>query len=269
LTLGELFNNLPSFSGFLKKAGTAPKKSACKKLYSQLFNFSGFPEPFLKEDKNFYSLWFSERKKLLIREDIRDASNIREISLLEMLSHLIPEKVGSPLSLNSLREVLGVAFETVREWVKLLGQFYYLFQVYPFAGSMARALKKESKVYLFDWAEVVDPALRFENMVALHLFKAISIWQAMGEGEIKLHYIRDKEKREVDFVLVDSKKPLCLIECKYNDPSPSANLLYFQEKLKVPLNIQLVHKSGISRKIKLKTGELYIISADQWLALLP
>lgn len=269
LSLGELSEKLPSFEEFCENTKNFHPQNGNRKNYQQLFSFSGFPEPFLKADQNFYNLWFSERKKLLIREDIRDASKIREISLLETLSHLIPDKIGSPLSINSLREDVGVAFETVREWVGLLAQFYYLFQISPFTRSIARTLKKEPKVYLFDWVEVVDEGARFENMVALHLYKAVNIWQAMGEGKIKLHYLRDKEKREVDFVIAKNEKPVLLVECKSNDSSPSANLIYFQEKLNLPVCFQLVHREGVLRKIKVKSGDLYIVSADQWLNLLP
>ena len=69
------------------------------------FRFGGFPEAFVRGDSSFYRRCFSERKTLLLREDIRNASAIREISLLEHLAHLIPERIGSPLSLNALKGV--------------------------------------------------------------------------------------------------------------------------------------------------------------------
>lgn len=269
LTVGELKGKIPSWSEFKKQLSMPQFENKKNHAYHHLFQFSGFPEPFLRGTKTFYNLWFEERKKLLIREDIRDAANIRQISLLEMLSHLIPERIGGPLSLNSLREDIGVAFETVRDWILLLGQFYYLFQIRPYAASLARTLKKETKAYLFDWVEVADPAKRFENMVALHLYKAVSLWKAAGQANVELRYIRDKEKREVDFVLLENNRPVFLIECKYHDEQPADNLKYFQEKLKVPLAIQLVGKSGLSRKIKIDRKELLIISADKWLETLP
>ena len=268
LTVGELRGKVPSWQEFKKRLMLPPGGTKRKSDYEYLFELSGFPEPFLKGTKTFYNMWFEERKKLLVREDIRDASGIRQISLLEILSHAIPEKIGAPLSLNSLREDVGVAFETIRDWVLLLGQFYYLFQILPYAGSMTRMLKKEAKAYLFDWVEVADKAKRFENMVALHLYKAVSLWRASGQGDIDLRYIRDREKREVDFVFLENNRPVCLIECKYSDEQAADNLKYFQGKFKIPLAVQLVHKSGFSRKIKFDSGEILIISADRWLEML-
>ena len=237
--------------------------------YEQLFEMSGFPDPFLKAEKNFYRLWFKERKSLLLREDIRNTVNIREISLLEMLSHLIPERIGSPLSLNALREDINVAFETIRDWVFLLEQFYYLFRLTPWSRKVARTLKKEAKAYLYDWAEIDEPGVRFENLVALHLWKAVHIWRDAGEEAVSLHYLRDKDKREVDFVLVRKNEPFCLIECKAGQEELSPSLVYFQNKLKVPMAVQLVHQPGVCKKMKEGNLVRWIVSADRWLALLP
>ena len=267
LTIGELKQAYPTLHEFKEKLNSPEPDEA--ESYEALFEFSGFPEPFLRNEKAFYNIWSAERKKLLVKEDIRDVMNIRNISLLEMLSHLIPPRVGAPLSINALREDLGVAFETIRDWVAILGQFFYLFQITPYTGSLTRTLKKETKAYLFDWAEVNDESFRFENLVALHLYKAVEYWKATGEGKISLHFLRDKEKREVDFILVEGSRPICLVECKNQDVSPASNLTYFQNKLKVPVAVQLVNKKGVCRKIKQDFGELWIISADRWLGILP
>lgn len=190
LSAGELEESFPSLEDFKSRLYEAPDVSRkAHEAYDQLFEMSGFPDPFLKADKKFYQLWFKERKSLLLREDIRNASFIREISLLEMLSHLIPERVGNPLSLNALREDVNVAFETIRDWVLLLEQFYYLFRLTPYSRKVARSLKKEAKVYLYDWAEVEDHGARFENLAALHLWKAVQIWQDQGEKGVALHYL--------------------------------------------------------------------------------
>ena len=269
LTCGELSHRFPSFSDFQKQLQEGPPEKKSGDRYRELFELSGFPEPFTRGTKKFYHQWFQERKTLLVREDIRNASPIRDLSLFEMLSHLIPGRIGSPLSVNSLREDVGVAFETVRDWIFLLERFYYLFRVSPYTTRLARALKKESKVYLFDWAEVEDRSPRFENMTAVHLFKAVQTWKSAGEGRIDLHYVRDKEKREVDFLITQNRKPLCLVECKLNDVQLAPSLVYFQEKLTVPVAVQLVDPSGVCKKIKEGNFLRWIVSADRWLEILP
>lgn len=270
LSVGELSGRLPSWAQFKESLqDPPPAKPGVAEACATLFRFSGFPEPFVKADTGFYNAWFQERKSLLVREDIRSAADIREISLMETLSHLVPDKVGAPLSINSLREDVGVAFETVRDWLLLLEQFFYMIRIAPFTGSLARTLRKESKVYLYDWVEVPQESFRFENMVALHLHKAVQTWRAMGEGDIGLHYVRDKDKREVDFLLTEKNRPICLIECKLSDMVLSPALTYYQDKLRVPTAIQLVHAGGVCRKTARAGATQWVISADRWLDLLP
>ena len=162
-----------------------------------------------------------------------------------------------------------MAFETIRDWILLLEQFFYLFRLAPLTGRLARTLRKENKIFLFDWVKIEDESLRFENFVALHLLKAVRTWKAMGEGEIQLNYIRDKEKREVDFVLSEKGKPICLIECKARDENLAPNLIYFQKKLSVPTAVQVLHKAGVCKKLRSEGLIQWIISADQWLPILP
>lgn len=270
LSLGELQGKLISLEEFKNSLKDPPASSKEKaEIYRHLFQFSGFPEPFSRGTVSFYNRWFPERRTLLLREDIRDATAIREISLLEHLAHLIPGRIGSPLSVNTLKEDIGVAFETVRDWLLILEQFFYLFKLLPFTGKLARTLRKESKVYLFDWSEVEEESFRFENLVALHLLKAVRLWKAMGAGDLGLNYIRDKEKREVDFIISEKGKPLCLIECKSSEEALSPHLLYFQGKLSVPFAVQLLHKTGICQKMSKEGATQWIISADRWLVSLP
>jgi predicted AAA+ superfamily ATPase len=270
LTVGELTSSEGSFAGFMQALREPPSASTrARDAFAQLFELNGFPEPFARSERQFLNSWTAERTKLLVREDIRDATSLRQLSLIEMLTHLLPEKVGGPLSIASMREDLGVAFETVRDWVAILHQFYYSFPLLPYSTSLTRALRKASKVYLFDWSEVPEESLRLENMVALHLHKAAATWNARGEGHVAVRYLRDREKDEVDFVITERNRPICLVECKLSETSPHPALVSYQRKLKVPVVVQLVGRHGICRKLTTEAGILWVISADRWLRALP
>jgi len=91
----------------------------------------------------------------------------------------------------------------------------------------------------------------------------------MGEGDPHLNYIRDKEKREVDFVLSEKGRPFCLIECKAGEETLSPNLIYFQKTLSLPVAIQVLHKTGVCKRLRTEGMTQWIISADQWLPILP
>ncbi len=268
-SLGELENNKIDWNSFYEALLNGFDKRSSYENYLQLFQFTGFPEPLLKNEKVFYNLWSRERKKTLIKEDIRDVYAIKEISNIEILSNLLPYKISSPLSINSIREDISVAFDSVKKWLSILEQFYYFFAVKTYSKSLSRAIKKEPKIYLYDWGEIEDESRRFENLIAFHLYKAVNLWSEIGLGQFDLFYLRDKDGREVDFLIVKDGKGLFMVEAKYSDEEYSKNLLYYQTKMKIPFAIQVVHKKDVLKRTKINNHVQYIISADNFIRYLP
>jgi uncharacterized protein len=191
---------------------------------------SGFPEPFRLGSERETRRWSREYHSRLIRDDLRDLELVREISLLEKLSLALPDRVGSPLSLNSLREDLQVAHQTVARWLDMLENLYMLFRLAPFGAPLLRAVKKETKLYFTDWTRVKQESLRFENLVACHLLKWCHFQQDTAGREVDLRYFRDVDGREVDFVVTEDGKPLSFIECKSADRETSRALRYLKER---------------------------------------
>ena len=181
-----------------------------------------------------------------MREDLRDLSRIPELSQVEMLMALLPERAASPLSLQSLRRDLEVAYDTVKRWMKYLNDLYYAFEVKPYTRSVPRSLKKEGKLYLWDWSEVESPGARFENLIACHLLKAVHFWTDTGEGTFELHYLRNREKQEIDFLVSRDRKPWLAVECKLADEALAAAFGSFIPHLKCPF-LQLVKTASVRR----------------------
>lgn len=269
LSLGEIIGAEPDWKNFKRSVSSMGAATGARRIYQRLMEFSGFPEPYTEQNREFYNMWAQERKRLLVKDDIRSAYAIREISNMEILSNLLPGRVGSPLSINSLREDINATFDSIKDWLLILEQFYYLFRLKPFSGSISRSLKKEAKAYLYDWVEVPDEALRFENLTAMHLYKAVTLWRALGQANTELFYLRDKEKREADFLLTENGKPFMVIECKHAREEISENLLMFQKKTGAPMAIQLLHKAGVTKKTTLNGRIQWVISAERFLELLP
>jgi predicted AAA+ superfamily ATPase len=213
------------------KLGSYLPPSGAQEALEHIERFTGFPEPLFAARDQRLRKWRRAHRQLTIREDLRDLTRIRDLGLVESLVALLPERVGSPLSLNALAGDLGVAFNTVRLWMDALSRLYLLFELRPYAGRMARALRREAKVYLFDPTEIPDAGARFENITALHLRKLCDLWTDVGHGDFDLAYVRDKEKREVDFLLLESRKPWLLIEAKLSDPQPASALRSFAARL--------------------------------------
>ena len=196
-----------------------------------LLAFGGFPEPCIAARERTLKRWQKERFERVFREDIRETEIVRALAQVELLGSLIPERVGSPLSIRSLAEDVEASPKTIKSWIELLARNYYLFRVPPWHRRLERALKKEAKHYLWDWSEVKEKGPRFENMVALHLLKFCHYFEDSHGVDASLYYLRDLEKREVDFLVVWEGEPWFLVECKLGAPESFTHLRYFAGKL--------------------------------------
>ncbi len=239
-----------------------------RELWNALERFSGFPEPFLTGRETSYQRWSTTYSQQLIRQDIRDLTNIQAINDLETLYYLLPSKVGSPISIPALSSTLKLSYNTIRNWLSIFERLFLTFSLSPWTRQIARAIQKERKIYLWDIPRIKDPAARFENMVALELYRAVTIWNDLGWGKFSLHFIKNKEQQEVDFLLAQENQPLLLIETKLSQTRPSPALLRFQEALKIPA-IQLINQAGGYRIISNDSQRILIAPAWLWLSDLP
>jgi predicted AAA+ superfamily ATPase len=218
------------------------------KTLEDLLTFGGFPEPFLKGSEREARRWSEQYKTRVIREELSELEQVKELSLLELLFSRLPDCVGSPLSINALREDLQVSHQAVSRWLTLFERLYLIFRIYPFGAPLIRAVKKEAKHYHFDWTLVEDPGARFENLVACHLLKWCHYMQDVGGWEMDLRYFRDVDKREVDFVILKKRKPIFFIETKLSAKSVSPHLTYLKERFPDVESIQLVFSENVDVK---------------------
>jgi hypothetical protein len=234
-----------------------------------LLNFGGFPEPYLKQQKTFHGRWVRSRRELITHEDVRDLTRIEDVDRLEYLVRLLNPRTASPLSVNSLKQDLGVAFETVRGWINTLERLYYIYGVKPYSRRLQRAIKREQKYYFWDWSEVQEEASRFENFVMSHLLKACHTWSDFGWGDFRLWYLRDREKREVDALITRDNAPWLLVEVTLNDLNVAKPLQRFARLLKCDKTVQVVKPDNIYRQVKIESNIYHVVSAGMFLSWLP
>ncbi len=208
-----------------------------------LLKFSGFPEPLFEQNEDAHRIWQRDRVQRVVREDLRDLEYVREVSLIEHLVSLLPEKVGAPLSIKSLREDLEVDPKTVKKWIQMLENIYLCFRISPFGSKKIRAVKKEQKLYLWDWTMVPDEPLRFENLVASQLLKFCHFIEDTKGHVMELRFLRDTDRREVDFVVVKDGKSLFAVECKTGERNISSAISYFEARTDIPHFYQ-VHRGA-------------------------
>jgi predicted AAA+ superfamily ATPase len=205
-----------------------------KQDLGQLLKFGGFPEPFLKADERFWRRWQRERISRVLYEDIRDLESIKEISLLELLIEELPNRAGSPLSIKNLKELLQISHYTVERWISIFERVYLCFRIAPFGALKIRAVKKENKLYLTDWSRIKMDGERFENFVACHLLKYCHFIEDTQGYKMELRFLRDTDKREIDFVVLKEGIPLFAVECKSGERKINPAAYYFRERTSIP-----------------------------------
>ena len=244
----------------LKISGNEGK--ALRTLWDGLSEMSGFPEPFLRSKKTSYRRWSNTYSRQLIREDIRELTAVISVNEMETLYHLLPSKVGSPLSVPSLSSDLRVSYNTVRNWLSVFEMLFLVFSLTPWTKKISRAIQKERKVYLWDYPRIEEESCRFENMVAAELKRAVTQWNDLGYGAFSLHFIKNKEKQEVDFLIAEGGNPLLLIEAKLSESPPSPVLKKFQSALDIPAVLLL--RDGEGFRLFYNGGQK-ILAAPAWL----
>ncbi len=270
-TVAELAQKNRSFKDFIQKplenfSINNPKDTY--KIWERLSNVSGFPESYMQNSKEFWRVWSTNYIRQIIYEDIQDMADIRNTSTIAAMFSLLPSKIRSTISINNLASDVSVAFDTAKSWLNLFNLSYLTFEVLPWSHKLAGAIKKEKKIYLFNYPEIENNGGKFENMVAIELQRAVQIWNSLGYGRFSLHYIRNKQKEEVDFMLVNNNKPLLLIEAKVSDKKPSKSLIKFQNKLHIPA-IQLVEQGDTFSYHENNEHTILIAPAHMWLSALP
>ncbi len=208
--------------------------------WEALWRHGGFPEPFLKRDDKFTARWQTLRFQQLTKEDLREVTAVQELGVMEVMAHILGERSGEQLIYSGLAQELRVAQDTAKRWVNLLERMHYGFLVLPWHKSVANALRKEPKWFLRDWSGIKDPGRRAETFIACHLLKAVEGWTDLGLGRFELRYLRTKQQKEVDFVVIKDGSPWFLVEVKYDHASLSKSLIEFHQKLGTANAFQVV-----------------------------
>jgi len=228
----------------------------------RLIRLGGFPEPFLSDSEDFAKRWRASHLDRILKEDLLELEQVRNLKLMEILVDLLADRVGSTVSYSSLARDLEISPHTVKKWIGILESLYIIFVVPPYSKNMARAIIKEPKIYFYDTGRIKnDPAARIENVVALSLLKKLHLGQDLRGEKSQLYYVRDKEKREVDFLTHIDGKIQELVEVKLSENQLSPSLSYFNERLRPQQAVQVV--LNLNRELSIKN--IPVKKAVTWL----
>ena len=197
-------------------------------IFNRLMRVGGFPEPFLKGAQAYYNRWKRAHIDLVLKEELLSLTAVRDIQSIETLIELLRARVGSPVFSHSLARDMQKSSSTIRHWLKLLEDVCVIFKLTPYHKNIARSLLKAPKYYFYDNGMVQgNPGTRLENLTACALLKETHRAQDVDGADLDLHFIRNKEGQEIDFLVTREKQPWRLIEVKWQDDKLSPNFKKF------------------------------------------
>lgn len=229
--------------------------------FDKLIAIGGFPEAFLSKSNMEVDRWRSQYIEGLIGTDILDIQKIIDLRSIKLVFELLRERVGSPVSYSSIARDVEISSQTVKNYISILEALFIIFRVTPFSRNIGRSLLKEPKIYFFDTGLVKgNGGIKLENMIAVSLLKNIYFQNDYTGSHLALHYLRTKEKKEVDFCIAKDGVVQKIIEAKNSDDSISTSLIHFSEKYDLP-GIQLVKELRNEKK----RGNIEILNAKNFL----
>jgi uncharacterized protein len=241
-----------------------PNELSDQPLESDLERFmerGGFPEPFLADTNEDANRWRRQYTDALIREDVFTIEIIQNLRTISLLLEMLKSRVGSTVSYQSLSEDLECSPNTVKKYIEVLKALFIIFSVTPYSGNIARSIKKEPKLYFFDTGMVSsEPGKRLENLAALCLYKHVSTVEDRTGVKVSLHYLRTKEGREVDFVLVENGLPEYMVEIKRSKADIPPSMVYFNSHYNIPGKLVVQHLRTEERR-----GGIEVLQAASFL----
>ena len=232
----------------------------------KLLFLGGFPEPFLNGTTRFYNRWKKSHLDIILKQDLIELENIQQVIQIETLIHLLKDRVGSPVSYSSLARDLQCSDKTVKRWLTILENMYVLFKVPPFHKNIARAIQKAPKFYFYDTGQVIgDSGIKLENTVACALQKEIHFREdCFGETK-KLYYLKNKDKKEIDFCVTTEETPSLMVEVKWKDGNLSPNFEVFNH---VFPQVKMIQVTKELKREKTFPNGAEIRIAHKWLSTL-
>ncbi len=190
----------------------------------------GLPEPLLAGGTNpeFFAEWLDSYYARDVQELFRVGKRQEFLRLIE----LILRQSGGLLEVSSLAKHAGLSRPTVSTYLEVLQVTHLAFLVRPYHAGGRGEILQQPKVYGFDtgfvsfnkgWKSLHDGdrGLLWEHLVFESLVARL--------GERRIYYWRDKQKREVDFVVTGDEGRCDAIECKWESRDFSArNLAAFR-----------------------------------------
>jgi predicted AAA+ superfamily ATPase len=179
--------------------------------------------------------WYDSYIDTIVQRDVREFSRIHQSSAMPRLLSLVAARSGSTLVHADLARALGsIGHDTVRNYLSYLEIVFLIRYARPWSDNLTSKIAKTPKAYLTDsglaasFIEVTPAALRrpghpaLGGLVETFVFGELTKAASLADTSARIYYLRDRDGREIDFILEARDGRIVAIEVKAST-SPSAD----------------------------------------------
>ncbi|KUK49560.1 MAG: AAA ATPase [Parcubacteria bacterium 33_209] len=238
-----------------KKVIDSRTNEELSQLYKQFILYGCYPRIALIPEINQRKYYLKELIQTYIKKDIREIGKVRNILKFNNFLRVLADQTGNLLNIDEIASTIGMARETVYEYLALLEGTYIAKRVHPFFRNIRSELTKMPKLYFEDtgilnylkYQDIVEKVSGelFENSIYNELKKCY--------GQEKIKYWRTQNRQEIDFVVQHKNKLLAFeVKKQYTGQKTSAQN-YFSQKYPDSTNylITLEKKKEANQSINL------------------
>ena len=173
----------------------------------------GYPEYILQED----SSYFTDLLEAIIFKDIVYMHGIKNPDIIRDLLLLLADRNGHQASFTKLGKILGITVDTTKEYVNFLKQTFILEEIERFSTTRSKKIYSAKKFYLHDTGLLHNLSSKFNLGSAAEniLYKFLS-----ASFNVNFYY---ENQHEIDFVFLNDKKKIVLVESKFIDKLDELN----------------------------------------------
>lgn len=220
----------------------------------------GFPPALRMESGEDRELWFSGYVQTYLERDLRDLARIADLAPFQRLMRLAAQRTGKLLNQSDLARDMELPQATAHRYLNLLETGYQITRLPVYATNPVTSLVKAKKLFWNDcglaaWLAEIgsekDVSQRFEggHWLEQAIYQTLQTWKSLDPIKRRIYYWRNRQGREVDFIL-EHQGRIVALEIKSAasvGPRDTEGLLAFREALG--------KKKGLVRFIVLYGGQ--------------
>ena len=185
----------------------------------------GYPEVLTRNTARRRAAWCKQYIDALIRRDVRDVASIDKLDELPRFLRALAQVSGQLCNYTQLGGQVGIDGKTASRYIGVFEQMYLLRRIEVWARNRLSRVVKTPKMQFIDagllatLAAVSPEALmrdrgRFGALLETFVFGELLKHAAASDDEYTLHYYRDHDQYEVDFVIENAAGDIVGVEAK-------------------------------------------------------